>query len=169
MESMPQTLSAILDHPDPSSPALIVPDDGQVHSFGQLAASVDELARCLAEAGVQRGDRVAFTLPNGPDVVQILLAIAALGAAAAPLNPAYTESEYAFYLTDIAPTLLLVPASRPAAAVAAARACHVEVLTTVAVVAEPPRLFVGDKQLTSVTGFAEGRPDDVGVVLHTSG
>ena len=40
----------------------------------------------------------------------------ALGAAAAPLNPAYTEPEYSFYLTDIAPRLFLVPASRSAAA-----------------------------------------------------
>src|SRR5262245_46263991 len=93
-----ETLSAILDHSDPASPALIVPDDGQVQSYGQLAARVGQLAGCLAAAGVRSGDRVAFTLPNGPDVVQILLAIAALGAAAAPLNPAYTRSEYLFYL-----------------------------------------------------------------------
>ena len=164
-----ETLNAIVAHSDPARPALIVPEDGEIVSYGQLADRVGHVAGCLALAGVRRGDRVAFTLPNGPDVVQILLAITALGAAAAPLNPAYTESEYAFYLTDIAPTLLLVPASRPAAAVAAARACHVEVLTTLAVVAEPPGLFVGDKQLTPVTGFAQGRPDDVGVVLHTSG
>ena len=45
-------------------------------------------------------------------MVQILLAITALGAAAAPLNPAYTRSEYVFYLTDIEPRFLLVPASR---------------------------------------------------------
>ena len=61
--------------------------------------------------------------------IQILLAITALGAAAAPLNPAYTRSEYVFYLTDIEPRFLLVPASRPEAATGAAQECSVPVLT----------------------------------------
>ena len=106
-----ETLAAILDHDGSSRPALIVPDDGLVLSYGQLASNVAQLAGCLAAAGARRGDRVAFTLPNGPDVIQILLAVTALGAAAAPLNPAYTAAEYEFYLTDIQPRLLLMPAS----------------------------------------------------------
>jgi oxalate---CoA ligase len=164
-----ETLSAILAHPEPASAALIVPDDGQVLSYGQLAARVGHLAGCLAAAGVGRGDRIAFTLPNGPDVIQILLGITALGAAAAPLNPAYTESEYSFYLTDIAPRLLLMPASRPAAASAAARACSVTVLAVRPGADSPPGLFVEESELQPVTGFEPGRPGDAGVVLHTSG
>jgi oxalate---CoA ligase len=169
MSHPPETLNAIVAHPDPARPALIVPEDDEVLSYGQLAERVRYLAGCLASAGIRRGDRVAFTLPNGPDVVQILLAITALGAAAAPLNPAYTEREYAFYLTDIAPSLLLMPASLPAAAIAAARSCRITVLTALAGVGEPPELFVDGKKLVPMTGFNEGRPDDVGVVLHTSG
>ena len=124
-----------------------MPDDGQVLTYGQLADRVGQLAGCLAAAGVRRGDRVAFTLPNGPDVIQILLAITALGAAAAPLNPAYTHSEYVFYLTDIEPRFLLVPASRPVAATGAAQACSVPVLTAQAGADGPPELFVAEKAL----------------------
>jgi acyl-CoA synthetase (AMP-forming)/AMP-acid ligase II len=164
-----ETLNAILDHPDLSRPALVVPEDGQVLSYAQLAERVEYVAGCLAAAGVRRGDKVAFTLPNGPDVVQILLAITALGAAAAPLNPAYTQSEYSFYLQDIGPRLLLMPQSRPEAAVAAAEACGVPVVTTRAGGSEPPRLFVQDEEVKPETGFERGRPEDVGVVLHTSG
>ncbi len=166
---MPETLSAILDQPDLARPALIVPEDGEVMSYGQLADRVWHLAGCLASAGVMRGDRVAFTLPNCPDVVQILLAITALGAAAAPLNPAYTESEYNFYLTDIAPRLLLMPDTRPAAAVAAAKACRVGTATTRGLAGEPTQLFVDGEKLVPQAGFWPGQPDDVGVVLHTSG
>jgi oxalate---CoA ligase len=181
MSRPPETLSAVLAHPDPASRALVVPEDGEVVSYGQLADRVGHLAGCLASAGVRRGDRVAFTLPNGPDVVQILLAITALGAAAAPLNPAYTESEYAFYLTDIAPRLLLMPDSRPAvlarggdprepsAAVAAAQACRVAAATVRGRVGEPARLFVDGKELVPQAGFEPGQPGDVGIVLHTSG
>ncbi|HUZ51191.1 MAG TPA: AMP-binding protein [Streptosporangiaceae bacterium] len=169
-----ETLNAILDLPNPGRPALVVPDDGQVLTYGQLAERVGYLAGSLAAAGVRRGDRVAFTLPNGPDVIQILLAITALGAAAAPLNPAYTHSEYVFYLTDIEPRFLLVPASRPAAATGAAQACSVPVLTAQAGADGPPELFVDEKALEPQTSehrrdFERGQPDDVGVVLHTSG
>src|SRR5215475_12746856 len=113
VEPMPEALSALLARPDPSAPALVTAENGAALSFGQLADRVDALAARLAAIGVERGDRVAVTLGSGPDFVQILLAITTLGAAAAPLNPAYTRSEYLFYLEDIAPRMLLVPASRP--------------------------------------------------------
>lgn len=168
-QAVGETLNAILAHPDPSRPALVVPEDGQVLTYGQLTDRVETLASCLAAAGVGRGDRVAFTLPNGPDVVQILLAITALGAAAAPLNPAYTHHEYVFYLQDIAPRLLVVPASRPAAATGAAEECSVTVLTAQPGNGEPPVLFADGKALERQAGYDAGQPDDVGVVLHTSG
>jgi oxalate---CoA ligase len=102
-------------------------------------------------------------------MVQVLLAITTLGAAAAPLNPGYTLSEYLFYLGDIAPTLFLVLASRPAAAVGAAEDCSV----TVAIVDPghdgPPVLSVAGKELARGAGFERGQPDDPGIVLHTSG
>jgi oxalate---CoA ligase len=164
-----ESLNAILDHHDPATPAMIVPEDGEVLSYGQLADRVGQFARCLASAGVRRGDRVAFALPNGPDVVQVLLAITALGAAAAPLNPAYTESEYAFYLADIAPRLLLLPDTSPAAAAAAAAACQVTVLTMRGRAGEPAVLLAGGSELVPQDEFEPGQPDDVGVVLHTSG
>src|SRR5216683_5952360 len=166
-ESPGERLTAILDHPD--RPALVVPEDGQVLTYGQVADRVASLAGSLAAAGVGRGDRVALTLPNGPDMVLLLLAITALGAAAAPLNPAYTHSEYVFYLTDIAPRVFVLPASRPAAATSAADECSMTVLTARADGDGPPMLLVDDKELSPVTGFESGQPDDVGIVLHTSG
>jgi acyl-CoA synthetase (AMP-forming)/AMP-acid ligase II len=164
-----EALSALLEHPDPSSPALVASEDGQTLSHGQLADRVYTLARRLAAAGVGRGDRVAFSLANSPDLVQILLAITSLGAAAAPLNPAYTEAEYIFYLEDIAPRLFLVPASRPAAAAAAAQACSVTVLGVGAGNGEVPGFFGADSELRAEHSFEPAQPDDVAIVLHTSG
>ncbi len=167
-----ETLSAILHHPDSSRPALVVPEDGQSLTYGQLADRVQALAGRLAAAGVQRGDKVAFTLPNGPEVVQIFLAITTLGAAAAPLNPAYTESEYLFYLQDIAPRVLLVPATMPAAALAAAAARDIPVIAVEggpAGAGQSPGLFVNGHELTPAGGLEPAQPGDVAVVLHTSG
>ena len=162
-----EALNAILGGGD--SPALVVPEDGQVLTHRQVADRVESLAGCLAATGVKRGDRVALTLPNGPDMVQILLAITALGAAAAPLNPAYTRSEFVFYLTDIEPRVFLMPASRPEAAISAAEECSITVLTAQAGGDSRPALFVQDRELSPATGFESGHPDDAGLVLHTSG
>lgn len=175
VEPMPEALSSLLARPDLSTPALVAAEDGSALSYGQLADRVADLAARLAGAGVERGDRVAVTLPNGPDFVQILLAITALGAAAAPLNPAYTRSEYLFFLQDIAPRLLLVPASEPEAATGAARDLSVSVATVQPTGAGqpgddgPPTVRVGGVQPGAKASVESGGPDDVAVVLHTSG
>ena len=61
---------------------------------------------------------MALVLPNGPEIIEILFALGLLGAAAAPLNPAYTADEYAFYLEDLDPRLLLARGRRGANAAA---------------------------------------------------
>jgi oxalate---CoA ligase len=166
--SAAEPLSAVLTGGDPARPALIVPDTGEVLTYAQVASHVETVARRLAALGVRRGDRVALSLPNGPDVVLLLLAITSLGAAAAPLNPAYTDPEYQFYLGDIAPRLLLIPASGATAARAAA-----DTGTTLAGVqasADGPPELVGPAAASTLNGATErGGPNDVALVLHTSG
>src|SRR5580700_12240072 len=93
-----ETLSAVLAGGQPSAQALVAPEDPEGLTYAQLADRIDTLARLLAGAGVRRGDRVAIVLPNGPECIEVLLAVMWLGAAAAPLNSAYTEPEFAFYL-----------------------------------------------------------------------
>jgi oxalate---CoA ligase len=164
---IPEPLSALLDRSE--TPALIVGEDGQKLSHAELADRVEALAGRLAAAGVHRGDRVALVMPNGPEFIQLFLAITMVGAAAAPLNPAYTHGEFVYYLTDIAPKLMLVPASRPAAALSAAEARSLTVLTVQPGNDGPPALFVADLEVDSKADFEAGQPDDVAVVLHTSG
>jgi oxalate---CoA ligase len=165
-----EPLAALLGQPDPIRPALIVPETGQALTYAQLATRVETLARRLACLGVHRGDRVALTLPNGPDIVLLLLAITGLGAAAAPLNPAYTETEFGFYLGDIAPRLMLIPASGVAAASAAADAAEIPVVAVQAVDDGPPELRTWDGGADRLArSFEPGGPDDVAFVLHTSG
>src|SRR5215469_11269979 len=104
-----ESLTTLLAHGEPGRQALIVPDSGQVLTYGQTADRVEALAQRLAGLGVRRGDRVALALPTGPDVVLLLLAVTALVPAVALLHPAYTETELAFYRTGRAPRLMLVP------------------------------------------------------------
>src|SRR6187401_2352333 len=97
----PEALTALLRGGDAFS--LITPDEEPVTSHERLAAHVELLAGRLARAGVRRGDHVALVLPQGPEIIELLLAVAAVGAAAAPLNPAYTQHEFSFYLEDLRP------------------------------------------------------------------
>ncbi len=164
-----EALTALLEH-DASGPALIVPDTGQVLTYAQLATRTEALAGRLASLGVRRGDRVALALPNGPDIVLLLLAVTALGAAAAPLNPAYTETEFSFFLSDIAPRLLLIPASGAVAASAAADAAGTRLLAVQPGDDGPPELAgPGGAPAAPRASFEDGGPDDVAFVLHTSG
>jgi oxalate---CoA ligase len=164
-----ESMTAVLAGGDPSHPALVVADGGQVLTYAQTAARVETLAQQLAGLGVRRGDRVALSLPNGPSVVLLLLAITALGAAAAPLNPAYTEPEYAFYLGDITPRLMLIPASGAAAASAAAQAAGTLLVAVKQGDDGPPELISPGEPAAPQRSFEAGGPDDIALVLHTSG
>jgi acyl-CoA synthetase (AMP-forming)/AMP-acid ligase II len=160
------TLLRLLDA-ESSRPALVTPDDGATVSHAQLHAAAAGLAAELAAAGVERGDRVAVVLPNGPEVVAALFALAALGAAMAPLNPAYTEPEYRFFLADLEPRLLVVsPGAAPAARSAAEGTRVVELAPWKA--PAPPRL-VTDIRAPSGRAQPGGEPDDTALLLHTSG
>ena len=162
----PEPLWAILHEGSPS-PALICPDDGTVVSHGELASAVHKLAGVLAGLGVTHGQRVALVLPNGPEIVELLLAVALCGATAAPMNPGYTEAEYAFYLDDLDPSLLLVLTGRGADV---RRAAGELMIADMSVQRHgPPRLSVAGIEAAVERSFDPGSPEDVALLLHTSG
>jgi acyl-CoA synthetase (AMP-forming)/AMP-acid ligase II len=164
-----ETLSAVLAGGRQSAIALVSPEDEQSLTYADLTGRVESLARLLAGAGVRRGDRVAMALPNGPECVELLLAIMWLGAAAAPLNSAYTESEFAFYLGDIAPRLMVTLPGQPRAAISAAAGAGVTALTLITSPGAPARLEADGQAVRPAAPAGTAGPDDIGIVLHTSG
>src|ERR1700751_4275444 len=74
-------------------PALVVPESGASLSYAALQRALDRAAGRLAALGVREGDRVALVAANGLALVIAFLAVAARGAAAAPLNPALGVAE----------------------------------------------------------------------------
>src|SRR5438552_6912560 len=96
-----------------ADPALVIPE-GPSFTYARLRAAVEDAASRLAGLGVRRGDRVALAFPNGPEAIVLFLA-AALAGTACPLNPAYTEDAFAFYLEDTDARLLVAaPRGAPA-------------------------------------------------------
>ena len=94
----PMTLLDLLGGRDDSSPAIGAVEGG-VLSSGQLRAEIARHARALAGCDIGRGDAVALVAPNGPEALVATLAVAEV-ACVAPLNPAFTEAEFRFYLED---------------------------------------------------------------------
>lgn len=134
-------------------------------TFGQLRALADRTRRQLAAKGIGPGDRVAIVLPNGPEMASSFLAVAS-GLSAAPLNPAYKQAEYAFYLEDLAPKLVLVEAGSDNPVRAAAADLGIEVAEIQVAEGDPAGQFTlwDDEADATVPG-----PDDEALVLHTSG
>ncbi|MFQ5652839.1 MAG: acyl--CoA ligase, partial [bacterium] len=142
---------------------------------GRQPATYDDLRRHTANTvttlnrlGIGRNDPVAIVLPNGPEMASAFVAIAA-GATTAPLNPVYRAEEFEFYLSDLQATLLIVAAGSESPARTAARKLGVAVA----------ELHAGDKaglfdlvgEAVSAAPRSEGvaQPDDIALVLHTSG
>ncbi|MGI9658466.1 MAG: AMP-binding protein, partial [Gaiellaceae bacterium] len=148
--------------------ALVAPETGLATTRADLIGEVDELARIFAAAGVQRGDVAAFVLPNGPECIKSMLAVASLGAAFAPLNPAYTSEEYSFYIEDIDPRLLVVAAGEGEAARAATPAGTV-LADAASGASGRLELAIDGSSVQPATGRSSAEPDDIALILHTSG
>jgi acyl-CoA synthetase (AMP-forming)/AMP-acid ligase II len=134
-------------------------------TYAALRASIDAVARGLRARGIARGATVALAMPNGLGVVVAFLGIARAGCVAAPLNPAYTQDEFTFYLDDIGPALVLAPPGAAPLARAAAEALRIPVGDVH--VAADGAVSVFDR--VSDEPLEEPAPDDIALFLHTSG
>jgi acyl-CoA synthetase (AMP-forming)/AMP-acid ligase II len=117
------------------SPAIIVPTAPNAPpsaaaltvSYERLTAAVrsfqEQLAAALDDSGSHDTNKsqaaVALALPNSLEFVVAFLGTAAQRAIAAPLNPAFKQDEFEFYIGDLRAALVAVPRGAAAAAAAA--------------------------------------------------
>jgi carnitine-CoA ligase len=83
--------------------------DGEI-TYGEVDVMADRLARGLLAAGVDRGDHVGVMLPNGPDIVYVIFALARIGAVAVPINVAYKGELLRHVLGSSATSTLIIDA-----------------------------------------------------------
>src|SRR5690242_8916292 len=168
--SQPATIRDLLARGADSAPALLAPERPTL-DFAGLRRHVDATVARLNELGVGRGDRVAIVLPNGPEMASAFLAVAC-GATTAPLNPAYREEELEFYLSDLRAKALIVTGGEEGRSLTAARRHGAKVLRLRVPQGAPAGLFElhpeGEAGTATTAGGYAG-PDDVALVLHTSG
>lgn len=142
-------------------------------SYQKLSADVKAFQEKLAQVGVSAEAAVSIALPNTYEFIVSFIAASWQRAIAAPLNPAYKQSEFEFYIDDLSSAIALVPRgafAQDAAAVRAARKYN-------AAIAEcfynGQEVVLDVKETGKLAGKAArmevAQADDVALVLHTSG
>jgi oxalate---CoA ligase len=138
-----------------------------------------ELRRLIAETlarlnglGIARNDRVAIVLNNGPEMATCFVACAC-GVTSAPLNPAYRADEFEFYLSDLNAKALVVERGSASPAIDVAAKLGVRVIDLVVPEGAGAGSFVLEPRDGAIAASAAqatwAEPDDVSMVLHTSG
>ncbi|KAF2936606.1 hypothetical protein DAI22_04g314400 [Oryza sativa Japonica Group] len=154
----------------PSRRALAVP--GKVDlSHAALDALVDAAAaRLAADAGVLPGHVVALAFPNTVELVIMFLAVIRARAVAAPLNPAYTQEEFEFYLSDSGARLLITnPEGNVAAQAAASKLGLAHTTASLKDAAGQVHLAGFPASAAAAAKDFANDPSDVALFLHTSG
>jgi acyl-CoA synthetase (AMP-forming)/AMP-acid ligase II len=131
-----------------------------------LVAHVLSVANALADRGLTSHDTVALVMPDGPDLATAFLGVSARSVAA-PFNPRLQAAEFAFYLTDLNAAAVLLDASdSPVRDVA--RRLGIAVLEVSP--REPAGFFeLSGDEIRATAARRDPSPDDVALVLHTSG
>src|SRR4051794_38837354 len=94
----------------PGAPAVVAGDERL--SWAELDAAVDRAAAGYATRELSPGDRVAIQLPNGLDWLRAALGALRAGLVVVPANPAYTDPELEYVLSDSGASLFVTAAQR---------------------------------------------------------
>ena len=156
--------------------AIIVPTkpEALTISYQLLTSHVLNFQRSLARLGIVPQAAISIALPNSYEFIVAFLAATWQRAIAAPLNPAYKQEEFEFYIEDLRSALALVPrgsfeksgsevraAKKHNAAIAE---CYWNGHQVCLDIKDRGRLSGGEGQ-----AIQHPEPDDVALVLHTSG
>ncbi|MBP0482930.1 AMP-binding protein [Sagittula salina] len=160
-----QTLAELIQqHPDTSN-AIGAPGRDWM-TYGDLKELSKYVRKTLRGAGVGATDRVAIVLPNGPEMAAAFVTVAQ-SATTAPLNPAYKEDEFSFYLDDLKARAIIVEAGYDGPARAAAERFGLIVIELTAT--EPAGTFTLATEGSDPAPDADPTADDIALILHTSG
>ncbi|MEX0285981.1 MAG: acyl--CoA ligase [Paracoccaceae bacterium] len=165
---MSTTIAGFLQDHDGAALALGAPGRDWLSYDGLRAQALDVTAK-LHGFGIGRGDRVAIVLPNGPEMAAAFICVAQ-AAVTAPLNPAYREDEFAFYLEDLKAKALIVEAGYDGPALAAAERFGLFVLRLSVPEGAPAGAFdLSGEGSAGEADTAAPKADDIALILHTSG
>ncbi|MFH9349625.1 long-chain fatty acid--CoA ligase [Kitasatospora sp. NPDC017646] len=139
-------------------------------TYRELWFRARQYATVLDERGTRPGDRVALLLPNGLEFPAAYFAVLALGAVVVPMHALLKATEIEYVLRDSGAHVLICAGSLLAEGCKGAEIAEVPLL---AVRADPeceaPRLDVLAEHAEPIAAYRPCAPDDLAVILYTSG
>ncbi len=145
---------------------LIRPDDSEV-TGEQLFALSGQIANVLLDAGVEPGHRVAMQCEKSIEALALYLACLRVGSLFLPLNTAYMPAEMDYFVGDAEPTIV-VSSIQAADQLAPICANHNATLFTLGENSDGTLMDAARAAGTDCL-IAERGPDDLAVILYTSG
>lgn len=163
---------------DPDAVALFFFD--QIITYGQLDSDSDALAAWLQDQGVGPGQRVSVISQNLPAFPLMILAAWKIGAVPVPGNPQYKHQELALILEDAEPSAVLLESDGEDVLHKALKLAGLEGIPTIVAHSNIDGRQVtagGNDSLETVLERYGGQkpgthhfaPDDLGLILYTSG
>ncbi|EOO01907.1 putative peroxisomal-coenzyme a synthetase protein [Phaeoacremonium minimum UCRPA7] len=165
-------------HGDKNATAVIIPSKPKALTvtYQGLAKEVTSFQSKLAAIGITTASPVSIATVNSYEFIVSFLAASWQRAIAAPLNPAYKQGEFEFYIEDVKSAIVLVPRGAVQADSPAVRAAK----KFNAAIAEcywddgKQEVALDVKDLGQLKGkgkeqMLKAQPDDIALVLHTSG
>jgi malonyl-CoA/methylmalonyl-CoA synthetase len=145
---------------------LIRPDDSEV-TGEQLFALSGQIANVLLDAGVEPGHPVAMQCEKSIEALALYLACLRVGSLFLPLNTAYMPAEMDYFVGDAEPTIV-VSSIQAADQLAPICANHNATLFTLGENSDGTLMDAARVAGTDCL-IAERGPDDLAVILYTSG
>ncbi len=136
-------------------------------SYGALHRHIEKTGRDLRALGIDRQDRVAVMLPNGPELAVAIVCVAS-NAACAVVNAVYAAEELERYFTALRPRALITPAGADGPARRVALAADIMIIELAAAGTEAGLFTLSADRAAQPSRDAIG-PGDTAIMLLTSG
>lgn len=158
----------------PHRVALIDATTGAEYTFEQLDLRTNALADALRSRGIGRGDRVALLALNSTHMLEVVFAVAKLGAVAVPINWRLQAPEVQYILNDSGARLLFVSPQTAALARAAAEGTEVSGIVEIPSGEQRAAGEPSEYEALIAEGSDERVPvdvaaDDLSMLMYTSG
>jgi long-chain acyl-CoA synthetase len=157
------------NHPD--RPAFIMASSGQVITFGEYEAAANRVAHLFRQAGLTRGDHVAFFMENNPRLLEVEGAAERTGLLYTCINSYLSPDETAYIINDCEARVVVTSAAKAEVAAQLPERCpKVERWLMVDCQQGPPDPYEAYEEV--ITGYpAEPVPDEQlgAAMLYSSG
>ena len=141
----------------------IIADDNTVVNYQTLKDLVSNNSQVLCQNNIKKNDNIAIILNNSIDFVVSFFSIINIGVSA-PLNPNYTESEFAFYFKDLKPKIIISNFDDNHPSIICAKKNRIKIIKI-----EHLNFIDKQKNKRKLKKIKPSNKNDTALILHTSG